>query len=238
LKNAGAGSTPFEAKESQGTLLVEVPWVSQDPITGTLAAYDQFTLDVTFTALPTMTIGTYNAALEIHTDDAVTPSFRIPLTLTVQGAQSSWQKLVLVNTAPITDTSSPIPAVPSDTVTIADRVWITYTPNITFTLVEQWDAPLNLRDYRVVALPDGTVGFPGSEIITNSGTLTWMISNAPSAWSYVLTKTFTVVNGPWISARVTESLSVVGAASQPNDVLLQFQHAGGKLYMPVILRGF
>ncbi|MBN1659653.1 MAG: carboxypeptidase regulatory-like domain-containing protein [Anaerolineae bacterium] len=61
----------------------DVPWVSEDPITGTVLADDQLPVDVTFTALPTMPLGVYTATLVINTDDAQEPQLTVPVTLTI-----------------------------------------------------------------------------------------------------------------------------------------------------------
>ncbi|PWB50983.1 MAG: hypothetical protein C3F13_15895, partial [Anaerolineales bacterium] len=49
----------------------DVPWLTEDPVEGTLAADSGLDVDVTFTALPTMTLGTYTATLMIDTDDPI-----------------------------------------------------------------------------------------------------------------------------------------------------------------------
>jgi uncharacterized membrane protein len=60
----------------------DIPWLSEDPITGTIAADGAQIIDVTFDTL-TYTVGTYNGLLEVETDDPMAPLWGIPVTMTV-----------------------------------------------------------------------------------------------------------------------------------------------------------
>ncbi|MEE8390655.1 MAG: carboxypeptidase regulatory-like domain-containing protein, partial [Anaerolineae bacterium] len=82
LTNDGAAASFFEIEE----LLVDVPWLSEDPITGTVGAESFFDVSITFTALSTMTRGTYFATLIASTGNPVTPTINIPVTMTVVAA--------------------------------------------------------------------------------------------------------------------------------------------------------
>ncbi len=62
----------------------DVPWLSEDPITGTVKADSSFDVDITFTALPTMTSGVYSATLIVGTADAG-GSIKVPVTMTIVG---------------------------------------------------------------------------------------------------------------------------------------------------------
>jgi PKD repeat protein len=62
---------------------VVVPWLSEDPISGTVSADSTFMVDVTFTALPTMMTGTYTTTIFVNTDDAVNDQFDVPATLNI-----------------------------------------------------------------------------------------------------------------------------------------------------------
>jgi len=64
-----------------GTAVVDVPWLSEDPITGTVGADSTFPVTITFTALPTMTLGTYTATLIVQTDDAANSQINVPVTM-------------------------------------------------------------------------------------------------------------------------------------------------------------
>ncbi len=59
----------------------EVPWMSQDPITGTMPADSTAPIDVSFNETMTFTLGTYTATLRISTDDPLTPTLFIPVTM-------------------------------------------------------------------------------------------------------------------------------------------------------------
>lgn len=64
----------------------DVPWLDEDPITGTLNADSSVPIDVTFTAFPTMTLGHYTATLLVRTDDPVNRDIGVPVTMTVASA--------------------------------------------------------------------------------------------------------------------------------------------------------
>ena len=60
-----------------------IPWLSEDPISGTVDADSTFPIEITFTAFPTMTLGTYTGTLTINTDDTVNSSINVPVTMTI-----------------------------------------------------------------------------------------------------------------------------------------------------------
>ncbi len=59
----------------------DVPWMSQDPITGTVPADSSAPIDVSFNETMTFTLGTYTATLRISTDDPVAPTLFVPVTM-------------------------------------------------------------------------------------------------------------------------------------------------------------
>ena len=61
----------------------DVPWVSETPITGTVAADSSFNITVTFVTTPAMPLGTYTATLIANTSDTHNNHIEIPLTLHV-----------------------------------------------------------------------------------------------------------------------------------------------------------
>jgi hypothetical protein len=62
----------------------DIPWLAEDPITGTVAHDSSFPVDVTFTAFPTMTVGgVYTGSLIVKTDDPMSPKIEIPVTMNV-----------------------------------------------------------------------------------------------------------------------------------------------------------
>ena len=122
------------------------------------------------------------------------------LTTTALRPEPAWDKQVYVNGVPAT--TSPITVVASDTIQIVDRVWVTYTPNVTFTLVETWTNSLE---------PPTVISDVGG-VVMGAHVLTWTAVNvAPNAW-HVITKTFEVTDTGWAYDYVTETLDVEGAA--------------------------
>ena len=123
-------------------------------------------------------------------------------------------------------------------VQIVDRIEVTHTEQVTFTLVEDWTEPLSLLDYAVVAQPGGMTGFP-SEVITGDGVLTWTIAGQPGDWGYVITKTFDVVGGDWSYGYVTEKLWIGGGtAVPPRQRVVRFFGTEFDAYLPVVLKDF
>jgi hypothetical protein len=60
---------------------VDVPWISEDPVRGTVPADSVVPIDVTFTSWPTMTVGSvYTTTLTIDTDDIVNKRRVVPVT--------------------------------------------------------------------------------------------------------------------------------------------------------------
>jgi subtilisin family serine protease/PKD repeat protein len=60
----------------------DVPWLRENPISGTVSADSALSVNLTFTALPTMTSGVYTAALVIRTSDTFQPKINVPVTMT------------------------------------------------------------------------------------------------------------------------------------------------------------
>ncbi|MCP4537559.1 MAG: carboxypeptidase regulatory-like domain-containing protein [Chloroflexi bacterium] len=154
--------------------------------------------------------------------------------------QPAWTKTVYVDGVPVIDLSNIIIA-PDSTIEIVDRVQITHTDSVTFTLVEKWTESLEMIDYALHILPGGTLllpgspGFPGLDVITATGVVTWEIAGLPWGWNYVLSKTFGVVEGVWTRDTITESLWVEDADPQLDDVKLYLLHEQ-KIYLPLVTR--
>ncbi len=97
-----AGSIVYSTNERlyvgyAGAPPVDIPWLAQDPITGTVPADSMRVVDVTFTALPTMTTGTYTATLVIRTNDPMTPRMYVPVTMTITDFHYIYLPLVTRN---------------------------------------------------------------------------------------------------------------------------------------------
>jgi len=151
-----------------------------------------------------------------------TATFRVPR------PTAAWQKEIWISgDGPFAPADSPFRALlTTDTVTIVDRVWVTHTANVTFSLGEEWSASLRL---------DGITP-SGGNLSMGNHQVTWDVAaGLPSAW-HVLTKTFGVAGGNWLADAITESLTVEGALPQPDDILLQFRHFRFGIYLPIALK--
>jgi uncharacterized repeat protein (TIGR01451 family) len=65
------------------TITTEVPWLSESPITGTLAGGSCQDVDVTFDSAG-MSAGEYFASLDINSNDPQTPVVNLPVSMTVE----------------------------------------------------------------------------------------------------------------------------------------------------------
>ncbi len=186
------------------------------------------------------------------TDTPGTEEDCFDVTTTVQGPVPHWNKEIWISgDGPYAPTDTPFEGiVPTDTVTIVDEVMIDYTENISFTLMEEWSESFELGDYELAALPGGTLLLPPdgtlmppSGVFTEDGSLTLKVYNMPSEWGYVLTKTFSIVEGDWTMDYLTETLHVEDTLEedQLDDVVLTFQHAEPEeamIYLPLVMRNY
>jgi hypothetical protein len=139
--------------------------------------------------------------------------------LVVSLPEPAWEKEVWVNGLLRTawPFAGPITVVPSDTVDIVERVRITYTNDVTFTLNEEWSDSLELAAVHVSA---GLVNW------SPAGPADWIAGSVPPDTWHVLTKTFHVTSTGWLYDYVTETLTVEGADPQLDDRVVTFQHGG------------
>jgi uncharacterized repeat protein (TIGR01451 family) len=112
------------------------------------------------------------------------------------GPGVAWQKQVWLNGVPVSPGDVTVQA--GDVVEIEDRVWITNTAGLEFTLVTTWTESLSLT---------GSVAGSGQAEETAGG-LIWDVDPAPPNTWHVLTKTFDVLPGVWTTDVVTEDLEV------------------------------
>ncbi len=123
-----------------------------------------------------------------------------------------WEKAIWVNGV-LTDTD-PIAVLPGDAVQIVDRIWVTYTAPVSFTLTEAWSDSL---------LMTGLTADVGPAAWTPAGpAVVHGLSVAPNAW-YAITKTFAVGDGDWLIDRVTETLELEHSSVETRVV--RFRHA-------------
>ncbi|MGD2146651.1 MAG: choice-of-anchor Q domain-containing protein [Anaerolineae bacterium] len=142
-------------------------------------------------------------------------------TLTVQGAayqpparviafqhnrpRPNWDKMVQINdgTSRAWD-SGPFIVKPGDTMTVTDRVSISHTSGVSFTVRQDWGPRLQLVGWT----SDAGAMVPGT------GTLRWQgVGAAPSEW-HQLTAVFNVLGPAGAREWLTQTLEVAAAASQ------------------------
>ncbi len=77
-----SGGAEVDALAFATSAALDIPWLSENPVTGTVNADDVFVVDVTFDSM-TYTIGTYTGTLRLRTDDPMTAIQEIPVTMHV-----------------------------------------------------------------------------------------------------------------------------------------------------------
>lgn len=125
---------------------------------------------------------------------------------------SAWIKEVSVNG--VLTTANPINLQPADVVQVVDRVWVTATGSVTFTLTENWSALFGLSGYSASS----------GSVLTTPGSLIWTANGVAANAYHVLTKTFTTGSTPY-TASITEQLLVENALPPQPDRVLNFNLA-------------
>lgn len=110
--------------------------------------------------------------------------------------------------------SGPFTVTPGESVTVVDRVWVTATGSVSFTLGETWTDSLNWSGY------DATAG----NVSQTGNTASWQVQGAAANTWHVLTKTLAAVASPTYAGVLTETLTVAGASPQLPERILHFQH--------------
>lgn len=99
LANTGSFTLTFELEEWSGTGSDDLPWLSAEPVTGTILPGGYQVVGVTFdsrSAAP----GTHTAALRIRTNDPQQPQANLPVTMTVFLPYRVYLPLVVRNLGP------------------------------------------------------------------------------------------------------------------------------------------
>ena len=99
----------------------DIPWLSEDPITGTVAADSTEMIDLTFDASVVTETGTYTGTLIVKTDDSMYGSIEIPVTLHVEEPDPGISLEVTLSTDGTCGTTDTL------TVTEGDVVYYCYT---------------------------------------------------------------------------------------------------------------
>lgn len=121
-----ASSTPQGEFEGAIKVAADVPWLSENPTSGTVAPGDCVTVDVTFDSTG-LVYGEYTADLIITSNDPYTPSVTVPVSLTVAEPTPT-----PTNTPTATPTGIPTNT-PTNTPTVTPTIVPTNTPTPTQT---------------------------------------------------------------------------------------------------------
>jgi hypothetical protein len=77
-----------------GSAASDIPWLATEPVTGTVPAGGTASIQITFSASPTMTLGSaYTATLHVRTNDSLLGEAAIPVTMTVGTAAKAGVEL-------------------------------------------------------------------------------------------------------------------------------------------------
>jgi hypothetical protein len=231
----------------------DIPWLSAAPDRGRLQARTSIpqpphatTVYVMIKALPNMGVGDHDAVLNLQSGDPISPQQSLPVNVHIS---DQWRTYLYVNGERIT--SRAITVIRGDSVTIADHVRSGHpfhNDNMTFTLTHTWTPFLTLETYEVSAHPGGTSALPGSDVSLDTGALTWNVTNLPSDWTYVLTKTFKIVgrasgrassgqrSSAYPQGYMTETLQTYEDALPWFPRILTFRYP--TLYLPITFKNF
>ena len=92
-----AGNWMIRGSGVTGFVGTDVPWLSEDPITGTVDADSTFVVDLTFDATDAVTQvtqpGEYFGTLFVNSDDPINDNISVPVTMTVE-PPATWGKLM------------------------------------------------------------------------------------------------------------------------------------------------
>lgn len=184
--------------------LVDIPWASVNPTSGSAAAGETDTVDVTFDATGLAT-GVYTGTLCVTSNDVVNPLVQVPLTLTVEDAAPAITLEKTVGTDPLTCSGTANINVVAGT-TVYYCYTVTNTGNVALGTHDLTDDQLGaiftgeLYDLAPGASVDSvSLGFVASAVVmtdtTNVGTWVASVVGGPSA-SASATATVTVSPAP------------------------------------------
>ena len=132
--------------------------------------------------------------------------------------QPAWEKTVRINDGtPQSWDDGQFTVQDGDTLTIVDRVWVTHTADVAFTLAQAWGPGLTLT---------GQVYDTGM-VVTGTGTLSWSGSDESAYEWHTLTTTLSVVGAGWLYESITETLTVDDAASQLSPRVVSLLNLSG-----------
>ena len=151
-----------------------------------------------------------------------------PITLTVKPPEPTWEKEVWIGKeGPYEPGDSPLQAIAGDAVTVVDRVHVAAGTSVSYTLTEAWHPALALTSWT------GTAG----TVLTTTNTLVWRGWNLTENTWHIVTKTFDVLDVPWETTSLTETLTVAQADPPIHAHVLEFDR-GMAIYLPLVMRSF
>ncbi|RLT39139.1 MAG: hypothetical protein DWI57_10760 [Chloroflexi bacterium] len=208
-----------------------VPWLSVSPSSGSLAKGQSADVTVAFNA--TGLSGTlHEAALCITTNDKRNPKITVPVHLSVEPV-AAWTQTVFVNSVEYTGTRLITGINASDTITVLDRIVVTSSGTISFSLRYGWTESLVLMATKTSQAgsndPVGTISS------VRDGIDEWMVATGVSGTSYTIARTFVVAAGTKSVNRVSEHLVVEGVPQQQPQIGFTFQPML-YLYLPSVGR--
>ncbi len=197
-----------------------VPWVSTTPVSDTLAPGQSRTVEVTFRCTPTSTqpVQPLRGTLRIRHDDPSQDPLSVDLSFLCMATEPMprWEQSVSVNGQPAAHAAGPHDVRPGDTVVVVDGVGATFSETITASLAASWSAELALVSAEAGA---GEVTFDAG-----GDSLAWSLLGVAPNSTHLLTTTFQVESGGWITTSVAEGLAVEGAAAQLPAAAVELQH--------------
>lgn len=196
-----------------------VPWVEAAPVSGTIEPGQSRTVEVTFRCdLEDYPVQPLSGTLRIRHDDPGQDPLSVDLSFlcTITDPLPRWEQAISVNGRPGWPPAGPHDVRPGDTVVIVDRVGAIFSDTVTATLAASWN-----DDLALVAAEAGT----GTVIVdAGGGGLAWSLPAVVPNSTHLLTTTFRVGSGGWLTTAVSESLAVEDAVAQLPPRAVELRH--------------
>jgi hypothetical protein len=138
-------------------------------------------------------------------------SYRLEVTPPLPAVEPAWESLVYLNGSRAD--GRPLVVAPNDLVALVERVRLDSAGEATFSLLETWTDPLEMQ---------WPADLSAGNILSDTGWLRWEASDVQGDTWHVVTTTFSMTEGTWGSATLTETLTVTGARSQSLRLLELF----------------
>jgi hypothetical protein len=209
-----------------------LPWATTDVVSGSLGAAGEQLVQVTFSCSPTdaLQVQPLEGSLRLfHNDPCQEPvDIHLALYCYFQGPIPLWEKRVWINDEEVSPVTGPHGVSPGDTVRIEDRVGVVFSETVTAGLRESWSDSLRLVDQ---AWDGGSVTPPEDANHTSY----WILTDMEPNTFYLLTKTFEVQGGRWMTSLIDERYTVLGALAQLPDIVVVLKR-GMSVYLPIVVK--